>query len=222
MFMRLRVVFLSALVFAAFSADAQDWTVLFEGKPTDQLRGYRQKTFPTNNWVIDGDALKTVPGRAVDLITKEKYENFELEAEWKVKEGGNSGVIYRTVETNGPTWYTGPEMQILDDARHPDGKNPKTSAGALYDLIAPSAGKKVNPAGEWNKSRLIMKDNHVEHWLNDIKVVEYQWDSPEVRDLIKQSKFKDLPAFMKQKSGHIALQHHGEEAWFRNVRIRRL
>jgi len=219
-----RVILCLAFAWSAFSASAAagDWTVLFDGKPTDALRGYRQKSFPTNNWVVDGDALKTVPGRAVDLITKEMYEDFELELEWKVKAGGNSGVIYRTVETNGPTWYTGPEMQLLDDQRHPDGKNPKTSAGALYALIAPSKEKKLNPAGEWNRSKLVMSHGHVEHWLNDIKVVEYQWDSPELRELIKKSKFRDMPGFMKQSKGYVALQHHGEEAWFRNVRIRRL
>jgi len=217
-----RITLVLALLCTLFSLQAQEWTILFDGNPTDQLRGYKQKIFPTNNWVIDGDALKTVPGRALDLITKDKYENFELEAEWKVKEGGNSGIIYRTVETNGPTWYTGPEMQLLDDQHHPDGKNPKTSAGALYALIAPNANKKVNPAGEWNKSKLVVNNGHVEHWLNDIKVVEYTWDSPEIRELIQKSKFKGLPGFMKQSSGHIAFQHHGEEAWFRNLLIRRL
>src|SRR5438270_12338510 len=111
--MRTRVCLCLALLLPTFAAQvlAGEWTVLFEGRSTDALRGYRQKIFPTNNWVIDGDALKTVPGRAVDLITKEVYEDFELELEWKVKAGGNSGVIYRTVETNGPSWYTGPEMQ---------------------------------------------------------------------------------------------------------------
>src|SRR3954471_15404993 len=112
--MKVRITLVLALLCTLFSLQAQEWTILFDGNPTDQLRGYRQKTFPTNNWVIDGDALKTVPGRAIDLITKEIYENFEFEVEWMVKAGGNSGVIYRTVETNGPTWYTGPEMQVLD------------------------------------------------------------------------------------------------------------
>jgi hypothetical protein len=198
------------------------WTTLFQGKPTGKLRGYNLANFPTNQWVIDGDALKTVPGNPIDLVTVEKYRDFELELEWKVKPGGNSGVIYRVAETNGPTYITGPEMQVLDDQRHPDGKNPKTSAGALYALIAPVGNKHVNPAGEWNKARLVIKNNLVQHWLNGIKVVEYEWASPQVKELIKQSKFKDMPAFMSQPEGHVALQHHGEEAWYRNVRIRRL
>lgn len=206
----------------ASSSTSGKWTTLFSGKPTDKLRGYKMAGFPTNNWVIDGDALKTVPGKAVDLITTEKYKDFELELEWKVQPGGNSGVIYRVAETNGPTYITGPEMQVLDDARHPDGKNPKTSAGSLYAMISPNANKKVNPAGEWNKAKLIMKNNHVEHWLNGVKVVEYEWASPQVKELVKVSKFKDMPLFMSQSEGYVALQHHGEEAWYRNVRIRRL
>jgi hypothetical protein len=204
------------------SAGLDKWTTLFNGKGTEQLRGYKMDGFPSNSWVIDGDALKTVPGKAVDLISMDKYENFELEVEWKVKPGGNSGIIYRAAETNGPSYSTGPEMQVLDDARHPDGKNPKTSAGALYALIAPTPDKKVNPAGEWNQAKLVIKNNHVEHWLNGIRIVQYEWASPEVKELIKKSKFKDMPGFMTQSTGHIALQHHGEEAWFRNVRIRRL
>jgi hypothetical protein len=204
------------------SADLDKWITLFNGKGTEQLRGYKMDNFPSNSWVIEGDALKTIPGKAVDLISMDKYDNFELEVEWKVKPGGNSGVIYRAAETDGPSYSTGPEMQVLDDARHPDGKNPKTSAGALYALIAPSPDKKVNPAGEWNKARLVIKNNHVEHWLNGIRIVQYEWGSPELKELIKKSKFKDMPGFMTQASGHVALQHHGEEAWFRNVRIRRL
>jgi hypothetical protein len=202
--------------------NGQQWSVLFNGKPSNQLRGYKMSGFPTNNWVIDGDALKTVPGKAVDLITLQKYKDFELVLEWKVNPGGNSGVIYRVAETDGPTYSTGPEMQVLDDQRHPDGKNPKTSAGALYALIAPSSDKKVNPAGEWNQAKLVIRNNHVEHWLNGIKIVEYEWASPEVKELIKKSKFKDMPGFMTQSEGYVALQHHGEEAWYRNIRIRKL
>lgn len=214
-------------LFLVCATSAQEWTVLFDGKPTDKLRGYKQKSFPTNNWVIDGDALKTVPGRAVDLVTTESYKDFELETEWKVQAGGNSGIIYNVVEGSGSgygaTYMTGPEMQVLDDAKHPDGKNPKTSAGSLYAMKAPSAERKVNPAGEWNKAKLIIKNNQVEHWLNGAKIVEYQWGSDEMKGWIAKSKFKDMPHFAKSMSGGlIAFQHHGEEAWYRNIRIRRL
>ena len=204
------------------TASAGEWIVLFDGKLTTKLRGYKQKSFPTNNWVIDGDALKTVPGKPIDLITVDKFEDVELEFEWKVPPGGNSGIMYRVAETDGPSWHTGPELQVLDDDKHPDGKNPKTTAGSLYALIAPNAKKKLKPVGEYNQTKLLMKGNHVEHWLNGEKIVEYEWGSPEVKDLIKTSKFAKLPKFMTESSGHITFQHHGEEVWFRKMRVRKL
>jgi hypothetical protein len=216
------VCLLSAFLLAAAAIHAQEWSVIFDGKSTDALRGYKEKSFPDKVWVIDGDAIKAIAGRGGDIITKETYADFELEMEWKISSGGNSGVMYRVAETNGPAWYSGPEMQVLDDKKHGDGKNPKTSAGALYDLIAPNKDKKLNPVGEWNTAKIVIKNGHVEHWLNGAKVVEYEWDSPEVRALIEQSKFKDMKDFMKEKSGHIAFQHHGDTVWYRNIRIRRL
>ena len=204
------------------AASAADWVVLFDGKVTDKLRGFKQKSFPTNNWVVDKGALKTVPGTAVDLITADKYEDFELEFQWKVNPGGNSGVMYRVSESEDATWYTGPEFQLLDDAKHADGKNPKTTAGSLYALIAPNDKKMLKPVGEFNTAKIAMKNNHVEHWLNGKKVVEYQWGSSEVKELIKGSKFAKLPKFMAEPSGHIAFQHHGDEVWFRKMRIRKL
>jgi len=207
-------------------AEAKDkpgeWQVVFAGRSTDALRGYKMDKFPADRWVVEDGALKTVPGHAVDLITREKYRNFELEFEWKVAPGGNSGVMYNVAETDDPPWHTGPEFQVLDDSKHPDGKNPKTTAGSLYALVAASADKKLEPVGQFNKAKIIVKDGHVEHWLNGAKVVEYQWGSPEIQALIAQSKFKEMPRFMKETEGHIAFQHHGEQAWFRNMRIRRL
>ncbi len=199
------------------------WIVLFDGKSTDAWRGYRRDSFPTGGWTIEDGALKTiVGGDRVDLITKEKFKNFEFECEWNVAPGGNSGIIYLVSETEPDAWRTGPEMQVLDDERHRDGRNPKTSAGALYGLIAPSPDKVVKPAGQYNKARLVVKDGHVEHWLNGKKIVEYQLGSPELQKLIAESKFKDMPNFAKQTEGHIVLQHHGEEVRFRNIRVRRL
>lgn len=198
------------------------WEVLFDGTQATGLRGYKQESLPDANWVIVDGALKTVPGKAVDLITTRKFRNFELEFEWKVAPGGNSGVMYNVAETDGPAYMTGPEFQVLDDSKHPDGRNPKTSAGALYALIAPNAAKTLQPVGEWNTARIVVKDLRVEHWLNGAKVTEFTWGSDEVKALIQQSKFKDWPAFMSLTEGHIAFQHHGEEAWYRNLRIREL
>jgi hypothetical protein len=212
-----------ALALTAWNLSAEEaWTVLFDGKPTKRLCGYRQSSFPDRSWIIAGNALKTVPGKAVDLITVEKYEDFELDFEWKVAAGGNSGVMYRVAETNQPTYWTGPEYQCLDNAGHGDGKNPKTSAGSLYALIAPDPANVTKPAGEWNESKIKVQQNRVEHWLNGTKVVEYTWSSDEIKALIAKSKFKDMPGFMTQRTGHIAFQHHGEEAWFRNIRARKL
>ncbi len=197
------------------------WKVLFGGSDTSALRGYNQKDFPAKAWIIDEGALKTVPGAAIDLVTLEEYDDFELEFEWKVPPGGNSGIFYNASETSGPIWHTGPEYQLLDDDRHPDGRNVLTSAGALYGLRAP-IGKKLKPVGEFNSVRVISKGDHVEHWLNGVKVVDYTWGSPEIAALIQKSKFKDLPGFMKKSSGQIGFQHHGEIVWFRNIRVRRI
>lgn len=204
-----------------------EWQVLFDGKTPKGLRAFKGEGFPEKAWVIDQGALKTQPrsagGQVVDLITVEKFKDFELELEWKVTPGGNSGVMYRVAELpNGPAWFTGPEMQILDDDKHGDGKNPKTSAGALYALIAPNAKKKLKPVGEFNVAKVIFKNNHVEHWLNGEKVVEFTWGSPEVKALAAESKFKDKPRFMAEPEGHIVFQHHGEEFWVRNIRVRKL
>jgi hypothetical protein len=179
--------------------------------------------FPTNKWVVVEGALKTVPGGGgVDLVTTEQFTDFEFEYEWKVSPAGNSGVMYRVAEINGPSYMTGPEMQVLDDAKHPDGKNPKTAAGSLYALLPPGPNRQVNPVGEWNKARIRFKNNQVEQWLNGVKVVEYTWGSPEITEAIRNSKFKDWQQFMKQDRGHIAIQHHGEEVWYRNLRVRPL
>ena len=199
-----------------------EWTVLFDGHSTDKLRGYNMDSFPGDKWVIEGDALRAVPGKSVDLVTKDKFKDFELELEWKVSKSGNSGVMYRVSEDFDEVWHSGPEMQIVDDLNTDDGKNPKTSAGSLYALIAPNAKKKANPAGEWNQARVVMKNKHVEHWLNGVKILEYDWNSPQVKGLIAQSKFKDMPRFMQEKKGLICFQHHGQEVWLRNIKIRKL
>ena len=209
----------------ATSAAEGGWTTLFDGTSTKAWRCYDKPDIPAGVWTIDNGTLKTMPGvkERCDLITREKYKDFELELEWKLPPGGNSGIMYRVGELGAPseTWHSGPEMQALDDAKHRDGTDPRTSAGALYGLIAPS-NKTLHPAGEWNKAGIVVRGTHVEHWLNGKMVVEYEWGSPQLQTLIGDSKFKDMPRFAKEQDGYIAIQHHGEEAWFRNIRIRRL
>jgi hypothetical protein len=227
----LAIVLTAAFTFAPALAPAAakpgDWQVLFDGKETKGLRAFKGEGFPSKGWILDNGALKTVPkdagGQVTDLITVEKFKDFELELEWKVAPGGNSGVMYRVNEAEkGPAWFTGPEMQILDDDKHGDGKNPLTSAGALYGLIAPNTQKKLKPVGEFNTAKIVFKDNHVEHWLNGAKIVEYTWGSDAVKALAAKSKFADKPRFMAEPEGSIVFQHHGQEFWIRDIRVRKL
>jgi 3-keto-disaccharide hydrolase len=201
------------------------WTVLFDGKSTTNWRGFRRDSFPDKCWTIVDGSLKTVAGcekaDQVDVITREKYRNFELELEWRVAPGANSGIIYLVSEDQEQTWRTGPEMQVLDDEKHPDGKKPSTSAGSLFDLIAPT-NKVLRPVGEYNQARLVVKNGHVEHWLNGKKVLAYDLSSETLKQLIAQSKFKSFTRFALNSEGYIALQYHGDDVWFRNVRIREL
>jgi hypothetical protein len=215
-------VLLWLLLGSAPAAAQGKWEVLFDGQATDAWRGYKRADFPAKGWAVEGGTLKTiVGGDRADLVTRKKYRDFELELEWRVAPGGNSGVFYRVSEEFQEVWHTGPEVQVLDDDRHRDGKNPKTSAGSLYALLAP-AGKVLKPVGEFNRMRIIARGRHVEHWLNGKKVVEYELGSESLKGLILESKFKDLPRFAQEPEGHIALQHHGEEVWYRNIRVRPL
>lgn len=200
----------------------ENMEILFDGSNVDKWRGYKRDTFPDKGWKIEDGALKAIPnGEVVDIVTKEKYDNFVLMLEWKVAPGANSGIMYRVTEDFDAPWHTGAEYQILDDAKHADGKNPKTSAGSLYALIAPK-DKELKPVGEWNRTRIVVRGNHVEHWLNGKKVVEFELGSPETTELIAGSKFKGMPKFAKQPGGHIVLQHHHDEVWFRNIRVRKI
>lgn len=199
-----------------------EWQILFDGTSTDALRGYGLDEFPVERWLVADGELRTVPGLGVDLITRDAFGDFELEFEWRVAPGGNSGVMYRVAEAPDPAWTSGPEYQVLDDEQHPDGRDPTTSAGALYDLIAPGPDKRLEPVGTFNTGRIVVRDGRVEHWLNGEPVVAYGWDDPATRELIAASKFAQYDGFMDQDSGRVVFQHHGEEAAFRAIRIRGL
>lgn len=205
-------------------AEAGAWTVLFDGTSTEHFRGYKQDGFPEKGWAVEDGTLRVVANTrgSGDIITKEKYSDFDLRWEWKVAGGGNSGVMYRVEEGNGPSYMTGPEYQILNDEKHRDGGNPKTSAAALYALIACDDTKTVKPVGEWNSSRIVIHDNKVQHWLNGEVVVEYVWASDEIKQLIANSKFKNWKQFMTKDDGHIAFQYHNDDVWYRNIRIKDL
>lgn len=193
------------------------WRSLFDGATTAGWRGYKKTDVP-NGWrVVDG-ALTRV-GSGGDIITTDQFGNFELSLEWKVQPHGNSGVFYRVTEEGDQTYFTGPEMQVLDDAGHPDGKSRLTSAGAAYGLYPSPAGL-VKPAGQWNEARVLANGAHVEHWLNGTKAVEYELWSPDWEKRVKESKFSAWPKYGRAPRGHIALQDHGDTVAYRNIRIR--
>lgn len=204
------------------SSQPNEWTVLFDGTHVDKWRGYKQKDFPRDAWTIDDGILKTIPGsHSVDLISIPIYKDFELKLEWRVPSGGNSGIFYFATEEGHSIWQSAPEMQVLDDEGHRDGIRDVTSAGSLYDLIAPSEDV-VKPAGEFNFVRIKVNNRHVEHWLNGTKILEYEYGSDALKKLIAKSKFKDMVYFAKADEGHIGLQGDHGIVWYRNIRIRRL
>lgn len=217
--------FLSIIVHAQH---ANQWVYLFKGKSVAALRGYRMDTFPAA-WKVEDGALVAQPDVPnVDLVTKDVFTNFDLRFEWKMSKAGNSGVFYNVQETashesgngNSPNWLDNFEMQLLDDINFND-KEPKRSAGSLYDLIAPQ-NKHLKPLGEYNTGRLLVNKGHVEQWLNGAKVVEYDIGSEKLNNLISKSKYKDNPNFAKATSGHLMFQHHGQKVWLRDIKIKKL
>lgn len=195
------------------------WTPLFDGTSLAAWRGYRMDSVPTG-WVIQDGVLARTTGGG-DLITRDQYGDFELELEWKISPKGNSGIMYRVTEEAEDSYETGPEMQVLDDEGHRDGLSRLTAAGADYGLYPSPAGV-VRPAGEWNSVRIVITNNHVEHWLNGTRVVEYTLGSDDWKGRVAASKFAQWPGYGQAARGHIALQDHGDPVWYRNVRIRKL
>ena len=219
---RAAATFLILFIFVGCKTQSKNWTILFDGKNVTGLRGYKMENFPWDNWKIVNGTLKTlVHEKGVDIISKEKYKDFELELEWKVQSGGNSGIFYFANEKGDHIWQSAPEMQVLDNIVHVDGKRTITSAGALYDLIAPSETV-VKPVGEFNQVRIVSKNNHIEHWLNEVKILEYDYQSDNFKRLIEKSKFRDMPYFAKKTEGAIGLQGDHGEVWYKNIRIRKL
>ena len=185
-------------------------------------RGYQCDSFPTEIWVYEEEMLRAIVGAPhIDLLTRRQYRNFELELEWRVTSGGNSGILYRVTETMPHAWQSGPEMQLLDDDHHPDSRTPETAAGSLYGLMAPWR-KVLRPLGCFNTARLVVRASQVAHWLNEELVLAYDLNSAAFAAVVARSKFQELPGFARAQRGHIALQHHGDVVWFRQLRIRPL
>jgi hypothetical protein len=212
----------------------EGWTTLFDGTSTDNFRGYNKPDFPEQGWVIDpdgslhciGSGKGEAGGGGGDIITREKYGNFELSLEWKISEGGNSGIFYLAQELEGkPIYESAPEMQILDNEKHLDatlGKDGNRKAGSLYDLV-PAVPQNAKPVGEWNSVSIKVYKGTVVHYQNGVPVVEYHLWTDQWKQMCADSKFKDWPEFINTASeGYIGLQDHGDDVWFRNIKIRKL
>ena len=198
---------------------AAGWQLLFDGNSLEGWRGYNSEFMPTGWSVENGMLTRTGPGG--DIITEQQFGDFELYLEWLVGPGGNSGVLVRAVEGQEEVYHGAPEMQILDDAGHPDGRSPLTSAGSNYGLHGALRGI-VKSAGEWNSSRIVVVNNQVEHWLNGDKVVEYELGSADWLRRVANSKFAHWPEYGRASRGHIGIQDHGDRVSFRNLKVREI
>jgi hypothetical protein len=195
------------------------WELLFDGHSTRGWRGYMMDAVPDGWQAVNGELIRV--GRGRDIITVEQFANFELTLEWKVETGGNSGVFFRAIEGPEQIYYGAPEMQILDDDNHPDGRSTLTSAGSNY-AIHPAPRGVVRPVGEWNTARILVNGDHVEHWMNGVLVVEYELGSADWSRRVASSKFTAWPEYGQASVGHIGLQEHGDPVAFRNIKVRRL
>lgn len=204
-----------------------EWVSLFDGKSLAGWHGYN-KTGTIPNWDIEDGALVCLGAAADahggDIVTDSMYENFELKWDWKIEKGGNSGVMYHVVENSKyqATYETGPEYQMIDDIDFPEKLQDWQQSGADYAMNVADSSKKLMPAGEWNSSRIVFNNGHVEHWLNGQKVVEFQaWDDKWNKEKA-EGKWKDYPDYGTAKTGFIALQDHGKKAFFKNIMIKKM
>jgi hypothetical protein len=206
------------------------WKLLFDGKTLNGWRGAYMDSLPERGWEVRDGVLivqESGGGEAAfggDIVTIDEYSDFELSVDFELTEGANSGIKYFVIEAEPrtPGSAKGLEYQLLDDARHPDAKlgvAGNRTCASLYDLI-PAEHKKVNPAGAWNTARILVRGTHVEHWLNGVKVLEFERGGNEFLAHKAQSKFKDIPGFGEYGSGHILLQDHGNRVYFRNIKVR--
>jgi hypothetical protein len=216
------------------------WRLLFDGQSLSGWRGLGSDTVPTLHWRVDEGAIRKVGSGEVpvaadgqplaggDLMTEDAFRDFELAFEWRVAPGANSGIKYNVSEDlseSHPPRHAalGFEYQVLDDDLHPDAQNPTHRAGDLYNLIAANDRKRLKPVGEWNQARIVFAGRRGEHWLNGEKVLEYELGTPLMDSLFAKSKWSDIPEFIhRRETGHIVLQDHGDDVWFRALKIREL
>ena len=225
--MKLLSSFLALTAVAAFAADepntltaaekAAGWRLLFDGKTIAGWVAIGKDEFPGKGWAVEEGTLHHTKGGG-DLVTREMFASFELVWEWKIAQAGNSGVKFNLPDSKKNIGF---EYQLLDDAGHPDGQigGRLHQTAGLYDLIEPPADKKINPVGEWNSSRIVVQGNHVEQWLNGAKTVEFEMGSDALKAAIAKSKFKAIPGFGEKTKSPLLLQDHGDEIWFRSIKI---
>ncbi len=202
--------------------DTAGWIVLFDGSSLDAWRGYQRTDVPAA-WQVQDGALAFTPGAGAggDIVTREQFDDFELVLEWRIAPGGNSGIFYRGSETADYIYETAAEMQVLDNAGHADGRSPLTAAGSNFGLYA-AGSDATRPVGQWNEARIVARGPHVEHWLNGVRLLEYEQGSEEWKARVADSKFAAWPDYGTAMRGHIGLQDHGNPVWYRNIRIRPL
>lgn len=209
---------------ACLQVTAQKSTILFNGKSTDGWHTWHSDKVV--GWKIEDGAL-TTDGDAGDLVTDKEYHNFVLTFEYKISPEGNSGVVYKVIEDPKDeklfaTYASGPEFQIIDDENYPGEVLPEQHSGANYALAAPLETNAANPAGSWNKGKIICKDNHVMHFINNKLVANYTYGSTEWSEMVKKTKFATWPYATPHNKGKIALQGHGDQVWFKNIKIKEL
>ncbi|MBR4755815.1 MAG: DUF1080 domain-containing protein [Bacteroidales bacterium] len=208
------------------------WALLWDGKSSEGWRGAKLDAFPEHGWVIEDGVLKVMPGdggestTGGDIITTRLYRNFILKVDFKITEGANSGIKYFVDPTlnKGTGSAIGCEFQVLDDLRHPDAKlgvKGNRTLGSLYDLI-PAPEDKPFDINAWNTAQVVVQGNHVEHWLNGVKLLEYERNNQEWNALVAYSKYRNWPDFGNYEEGYILLQDHGDEVWYKNIKIKEL
>ncbi len=211
----------AGLAGGAVAAEPGEWKSLFAGGGLEEWTTASGAPVQAGGWVMEEGGVLHRVGKGEQLYSREEFENFELEFEWRVAKGANSGVKYRVAQYGEKGKLLGAEYQILDDDAHPNGKKAKTSAASLYDVAAPGAEKKLKPVGEWNSTRIVADGSRLRHYLNGVKVLEVDTASREWKAMIAESKFRGIADFATKK-GRILIQDHGDEVWFRGMRVRKL
>ncbi|MGH7560880.1 MAG: 3-keto-disaccharide hydrolase [Gemmatimonadales bacterium] len=215
----------------------EGWRLLFDGRTLSGWRGLGYDTVPTAHWRVEVGAIRKLPSGKVpvqadgqpvkggDLMTADRFRDFEFSFEWKIAPGANSGVKYNVSEELSLAKASnhaalGFEYQVLDDSLNSDNALATHRAAALYDLIAPGPAKRLAPVGQWNHARIVFRGPHGEHWLNGHKVVEFELGTPRMDSVLAKSKYRTIEGFAARRTGHIILQDHNEEVWFRSLKIR--